>query len=66
VLFVSYEKRGCGSVFKEDETGRACSTNGEKRNAYRILVGKPKEKKLLGRPRRTWVYNTKIRLKEIV
>jgi hypothetical protein len=22
---------------------RACSTNGEKRNAYRILVGKPKE-----------------------
>jgi hypothetical protein len=21
--------------------GRACSTNGEKRNAYRILVGKP-------------------------
>jgi hypothetical protein len=24
--------------------GRACSTNGEKRNAYRILVGRPEEK----------------------
>jgi hypothetical protein len=25
---------------------------GEKRNAYRILVGKPEEKRPLGRPRR--------------
>jgi hypothetical protein len=24
--------------------GRACSTTGQKRNAYRILVGKPEEK----------------------
>jgi hypothetical protein len=31
---------------------RACSTNREKRNAYRILVGKPEEKRPLGRPRR--------------
>jgi hypothetical protein len=37
---------------KEDEMGRACSTNGEKRNAYRILVGKQEGKKPLGRPRR--------------
>jgi hypothetical protein len=29
---------------KEDEMGRACRTNGEKTNAYRILVGKPEEK----------------------
>jgi hypothetical protein len=27
-----------------DEMGGACSTNGEKRNAYRILVGKPEGK----------------------
>jgi hypothetical protein len=31
--------------------GRACSTNGEKRNIYRILVGKPERKRPLGRPR---------------
>jgi hypothetical protein len=24
-----------------DEMGRACSTNGAKRNAYKVLVGKP-------------------------
>jgi hypothetical protein len=27
----------------------------EKRNAFRILVGKPERKRLLGRPRRRWV-----------
>jgi hypothetical protein len=27
----------------------------EKRNAYRILVGKPERKRPLGRPRRRWV-----------
>jgi hypothetical protein len=32
--------------------GRACNTNGGKRNAYRILVGKPEGKSPLGRPRR--------------
>jgi hypothetical protein len=40
--------------------GRACSTNGEKKNAYRILVGKPEGKRLLGRPRCRWVENIKI------
>jgi hypothetical protein len=39
--------------------------NGEKRNAYRILVGKPEGKKPLGRPRRRWVNNIKIDLREI-
>jgi hypothetical protein len=45
--------------------GRACSTNGEKRNAYRILVGEPEGKKPLGRPRGRWVDNIKIDLREI-
>jgi hypothetical protein len=31
---------------------RACSTHGKKRNAYRILVGKPEGKRPQGRPRR--------------
>jgi hypothetical protein len=45
--------------------GRACSTNGEKRNAYRILVGNPEEKGPLGRPGHRWVDNIKIDLREI-
>jgi hypothetical protein len=45
--------------------GRACSTNGETRNAYRILVRKPEGKRPLGRPRRRWVHSIKIDLKEI-
>jgi hypothetical protein len=43
--------------------GRECSTNEEKRNAYRIVVGKPEGKRSLGRPRRRWVDNIKIDLK---
>jgi hypothetical protein len=35
-----------------------------KKNAYRILVGKPEGKRLLGRPMRRWVDNIKIDLKE--
>jgi hypothetical protein len=38
---------------------------GETRNAYRILVGKPEEKRPLGRPRHRWVDNIKIDLREI-
>jgi hypothetical protein len=45
--------------------GRACSKNGEKRNACRILVGNPKEKRPLGRRRRRWVNNTEMDLREI-
>jgi hypothetical protein len=33
---------------------------GEKRNSYRLLVGKPEGKRPLGRPRRRWVDNIKI------
>jgi hypothetical protein len=39
-----------------------CSTNGEKRNAYRLLVGKPEGKRPLGRSRRRWVDNIRMYL----
>jgi hypothetical protein len=38
---------------------------GEKRNACRILVGKPEGRRPLGRPRRRWVDNIKMDLREI-
>jgi hypothetical protein len=45
--------------------GGACSTNGENRNAYRILLGKPERKRPLGRPRRRWMDNIRMDLREI-
>jgi hypothetical protein len=38
---------------------------GEKRNAYRILVEKQEENRPLGRPRRRWVDNIEMELREI-
>jgi hypothetical protein len=38
---------------------------GANRNACRILLGKPEGKRPLGRPRRRWVENIKMDLREI-
>jgi hypothetical protein len=38
---------------------------GEKRNAYTTLVGKPEGRRQFGRPRRKWVDNIKMHLREI-
>jgi hypothetical protein len=38
---------------------------GEKRNVYRLLVGKPEGKRPLGRPRSRWTDNIKMDLLEI-
>jgi hypothetical protein len=45
--------------------GGPCSTNGEKRNTYRLLVGKPEGKRPLGRPRCRWVDNIRMDLAEV-
>jgi hypothetical protein len=37
---------------------------GEKKNAYRILVGEPEGKRPLGKPRRMWVDNVKMDLRQ--
>jgi hypothetical protein len=50
---------------KEDEMDRICSTHGEQRTAYRMLVGKPKGKKPLGRPRCRWEDNIRMDLREL-
>jgi hypothetical protein len=37
----------------------------KKKNAYRVLVGKPEGMRSLGRPRRRWVDNIKMNIKKI-
>jgi hypothetical protein len=43
---------------------RACSRNGEKRDVYMTLVGRPERKRPLRRPRIRWVDNIKMDLRE--
>jgi len=38
---------------------------GERRDLYRVLMGKPKGKRPLGRPRSRWKYNIKMDLQEV-
>jgi hypothetical protein len=38
---------------------------GEKRNSYRLLVGKPERRRPLGRPRRRWFDNIRMDLVEV-
>ena len=45
--------------------GGACSTVGEKRGVYRTFVGKGEGKRPLGRPRRRWEDNIKMKLQEV-
>jgi hypothetical protein len=53
--FKSRRKRWAGHVARMGDT----------RNAYMILVGKPEGKRPQGRPRRRWVDNIKMDLREI-
>jgi hypothetical protein len=39
---------------------------GEERVVHRVLVGKPEEKRPLGRPRRRWEDNIKMDIQEVV
>jgi hypothetical protein len=45
--------------------GLACSTYGEQRCTYRVLVGIPEEKRPLRRPGRRWDDNIKMDLPEV-
>jgi hypothetical protein len=45
---------------KEDEMGGTCSTHGNLRNAYKVLVGKYEGKISLGRPRLRWEDNIRM------
>jgi len=45
--------------------GWACSTYGERRGVYRVLVGKPEGKRPVERLGRGWEYNIKMDLQEV-
>ena len=45
--------------------GRACSTYGEKRGAYGVLVGTHEGRRPLGRPRRRWDGSIKMDVEEV-
>jgi hypothetical protein len=50
---------------EKNEMGEVCSTDGDMKGVYRILVGKPEGKRLLGRHRRRWEDNIKMDLQEV-
>lgn len=59
--FVNYQN----DQIKEHGMGGTYSTQGEIRNAYKIVIGKPKGKGPLGQPRRRWEDNIQVDLKDI-
>jgi hypothetical protein len=50
---------------KEDEVSGNVARIEDKKNVYRLLVGKPERKRPLGRSRRRWIDNIEIDLLEI-
>jgi hypothetical protein len=51
-----------GDKIEENEMGWACSAYVREKRLYRVLVGKPKGKRPLGRPRLRWEDNIKMDL----
>jgi hypothetical protein len=62
---VPFAKYIWNNQVKGDKLDRVCSMNRARRNACRILVGKPEEKRPLGRPRCRWMDNIKMDFREV-
>jgi hypothetical protein len=63
-----FENRVLGRILKrkrDEVTEEWRKLHNEKKNAYRLLVGKPERKRPLGRPRRTWMDNIRMDLLEL-
>ena len=63
--FVLLTKYYWGDQIRKNESGGACGTYGERRGAYRVLMGKPEGIRKLGRPRCRWEDNIKVDLQEV-
>ena len=64
-IFVFLTQYCAGVKFEKNEITWACGAYGRGEGLYRVLVGKPKGKRPLGRNRRRWVYNITIDLQEV-
>jgi hypothetical protein len=58
-------KENSSSLFLLFAIGGACSTCGDWRNTYRVVVRKFDVERPLGRPRRRWIDNIKVNFKEL-
>ena len=65
ILAPKRDKYCSGNQIEKNEMGGACSMYWEKRDIYRILVGKPVVKRPLGRPRRRCDDSLKTDLKQV-
>jgi hypothetical protein len=59
-----YDLYSSPSIIRKNKAGHTARM-GKKRNAYRLLVGKPEGKRPLGRPRRRWLDNMRMVLVEV-
>ena len=59
MIFTKYYS---GNQLEKNEMGTACSTYGERRGVYRVVVGRPERQRPLGRPRNRWEDNIKMDL----
>jgi hypothetical protein len=64
-ITVSETSSNAINQIEKNEMGGDCSTYGEKRGAYRILVRRPEGSRRLGRPRRRWEDNIKMDLQDV-
>ena len=54
-----------GDKIEKNEMGWASGAYGSGQGVHRVLVGKPEERRPLGRPRRRWVDNIRMDLQEV-
>ena len=54
-----------GDHIEKNEMGGVCLTYGGEKRYIQVLVGKPKGKRILGRPRCIWEVNIKMDLQEV-
>jgi hypothetical protein len=54
-----------GDKIEKNEMGGECGVYGGEQRTYRVLVGKPKGERPLGKPRHRWKDNIKMDLQEV-